>query len=58
MMAALRLCTDVDQYNADIDEKIKSVFRSQAPMMELFCENSYRLKAVNYFCNKTPSEMF
>ena len=58
MMAALRLCTDVDQYNADIDGKIKSVFRSQAPMMELFCQNSYRLKDVNYFCNKAPSEMF
>ena len=52
-MAALRLCTDVDQYNADIDGKIKSVFRSQASMMELFCENSYRLKAVNYFLQQS-----
>ena len=26
--------------------------------MELFCENGYRLEAVNYFCETTPSYIF
>ena len=27
-------------------------------MMELVCESSYQLKAVNYFRNKAPSQLF
>ena len=30
----------------------------QTPKMERFCENSERLKAVNFLGEKTPSEMF
>ena len=26
--------------------------------MQLFCDNSYQLLAVNYFCKKNPSQMF
>ena len=34
----------------------RGVFESsRTSTMELFCENSYRLKAVNYFRNKDPS---
>ena len=31
---------------------------SQTSTMELFCENSWRLLAVNYFQKKAPSQMF
>ena len=31
---------------------------SRTSMMELFCENNYLLKVVNYFRKGTPSQMF
>ena len=31
---------------------------SQTSTMEIFCENSQQLKAINYFRKKSPSQMF
>ena len=31
---------------------------NQTSTMELFCENSWRLKTVDCFCRKTPSKMY
>ena len=31
---------------------------SRTSMMELFCKNSQQLLAINYFCKRTPPQMF
>ena len=38
-----------------IEEYLK---RSQTSTMELFCKNNQQLSAVNYFCEKVPSQIF
>ena len=38
--------------DGDVNRTIPNIYN------EVFCENSYRLKAVNYFLKKAPSQMF
>ena len=55
-----QLLTKFDLVKAEIEVCSPETYLkpSRTPTMELFCENSYRLKAVNYFRKKGPSLMF
>ena len=54
-----RLDTRVSLIFETLGQKPEIYFQpSQTSAIEHFCENSYHLKAIKYFCKKVPLQMF